>query len=312
MRTAMDLSKTYFEDIAFPALQEAFPKLAPRLAAGLVGNGSECFGYDDEISRDHDWGIDFFIWLPDQDQKAIPAVAAFKQRLFAENPPMFQRQRSEYGAHVGVTRVGDFYQSLIGYPEGPEAIDQWRRVPEENLAIAVNGKVFYDGDGEFTRIREKVLQHYPEDLRKKKMAARCMAIAQTGQYNYLRMARRKDWVTVQTVLSRFCDNVMGLVFLLKKIYRPFYKWAYRRMTGIVPLGLQIGGGVSRLTLVEGFSSDAIDKRYEEITTICSQLAAELQRQGLTRTTDWFFTSHAQALQQGIGDEFLRSLPPQYE
>jgi hypothetical protein len=185
-------------------------------------------------------------------------------------------------------------------------------VPEENLAMTVNGQVFYDGDGRFTKTRKKLLQYYPEDLRRKKMAARCMAIAQTGQYNFLRMSQREDWVIVQTVLTRFCDNVTGLVFLLNRTFRPFYKWAYRRMKELTILGGRIGTLMYDMTLIEGFSHDAVEERHEIITNICSELAAELRRQELTHSDDWFFTSHAEELQKSIEDDFLSSLPPQYE
>ena len=178
--------------------------------------------------------------------------------------------------------------------------------------MTVNGQVFYDGDGQFTRTREKLLQYYPEDIRRKKMATRCMAIAQTGQYNFRRMSQREDWVTVQTVLTRFCDSVIGLVFLLNRTFRPFYKWAYRRMKELSILGDRIGILINDMTLIDGFSPGAIVKRDEIITIICRELAAELRRQELTQTEDWFFTSHAEDLQKSIEDDFLSSLPPQYE
>lgn len=309
---ALDFSEEYYKEIASPALATEFPELVTRMAAGLVGNGSECFGYDDEISRDHDWGVDFFIWMSENDRELIPKVAAFKKRLFEKTLPQFKRERSEYGASIGVMTTGDFYKQLIGFPEGPNDVKQWRMAPEENFAMTVNGRVFYDGDGIFTNIREKLLRYYPEDLRRKKMAARCMAIAQTGQYNYTRMAQRQDWVTVQAVLTRFCDNATSLVFLLNKTFRPFYKWAFRKLRELPILGDKIGTLIYELTLIQGFSDGPTRKREEIIKNICSELAFELKRQGFTQTDDWFFTSHAEEIQRSIGDGFLASIPTQYE
>lgn len=309
---ALDLSRQYFNDIAFPAFKDEFPDLINHMAAGLIGNGSECFGYDDELSRDHDWGVDFFIWLSESDRERIPELANFKENLFIEYPPEFKRERSEYGAFIDVMTTGDFYRQLIGFTEGPDKIQQWRAVPEENLAMAVNGEVFYDGDGQFIRVREKLLRHYPEDLRRKKMAARCMAIAQTGQYNFMRMLRRDDRVVVKLTLSRFIENVTGLVFLLNKTYRPFYKWAYRRMKELPLLGESIGRHIYDLSSIYEFFNESIMHSNEIISYICNELAIELRRQELTSTNDWFFTSHGEELQRSIKDEFLASLPAQYE
>ncbi len=51
----LELTRLFFEECGRPMLEEQFPDLLPFLAAGLFGSGSECFGYDDEISRDHDF-----------------------------------------------------------------------------------------------------------------------------------------------------------------------------------------------------------------------------------------------------------------
>ena len=64
---AFDLSEQFFRETALPSLKQAFPLEWQRMGAGLVGNGSDCFGFDDEVSRDHDWGVEFFVWLADSD-----------------------------------------------------------------------------------------------------------------------------------------------------------------------------------------------------------------------------------------------------
>ena len=63
----LELSKKYYEEYGRAMILETAPQLAERFAAGLAGDGSQCFGFDDEISRDHDFAPGFCIWLTDED-----------------------------------------------------------------------------------------------------------------------------------------------------------------------------------------------------------------------------------------------------
>ena len=54
--TGLELSKKYFFEACKPVLEREIPEKLDRIAACLVGEGSDCFGWDDEISRDHGWG----------------------------------------------------------------------------------------------------------------------------------------------------------------------------------------------------------------------------------------------------------------
>lgn len=308
----LELSREYFESSVKPRLQEDFPELYPHLAAGLVGNGSDCFGYDDEISRDHDWGADYFLWLPDDRLWEGAALQEWRERIFRFFPPSVSRNRTEYGARIGVQTCGEFYRSLIGYPEGPRELTDWLRVPEDNLAMAVNGEVFMDNEGAFTRIRERLLRHYPEDIRRKKLAAKAMAIAQTGQYNHRRMAKREDWVTVRAALCRFTEAAMGMCYLLNRRYKPYYKWAWHGLRELPQGGAELAELLRELTLIGGFSEAELKRMDEVIEAACGLLRAELRRQGLTRTDDWFLASHGEELMAGIQDAFIRSLPATYE
>jgi hypothetical protein len=309
---ALELSREYFHSVAEPKLKREFPELYPRLAAGLAGNGSECFGYDDELSRDHDWGVDFFIWTTDGDKADVPALRDWKNELFKNSPPEHARARSDDGARADVMTCGEFYSGLIGTPEKPKTNHEFIRAPEENFAIAVNGAVFIDGPGEFTRIRNDLLDYFPEDIRRKRIAAKCMALAQTGQYNHERIAKRCDWVTLRIVLSRFTDNAIAMTFLLNKVYKPYYKWFYRALRDL-PI---LGGEVARLLLPIAengdIDEDSVSFRQQYIEELCSLFVRELKNQGLSASDDWFLTTHGEEVQSSISDSFLRSLPATYD
>ena len=308
----LELSREYFFNVASPELRREFPELYPRLAAGLVGNGSDCFGYDDEISRDHDWGVDFYIWMEEGDKDVIPSLRDWKNELLGRRPPVFSRSRSEYGARIGVMTSGEFYSGLIGAPEGPKTLNEWLRAPEENFAMAVNGAVFIDGAGKFTQIRKYLLDYFPEDIRLKRIAAKCMALAQTGQYNHGRTAKRRDWVTLRTVLSRFTDAAVALTFLLNKTYRPYYKWAFRALKGLAAPGNEAAGLLMKIAESGGLDDESFSERHNCISELCEVFARELRRQGLSVSNDLFMASHGEEVKRGIKDEFLRSLPTQYE
>lgn len=49
----LELSRLCYEQIGRPAMEDRFPNLLPQMVFRLAGEGSECFGFDDELPRDH-------------------------------------------------------------------------------------------------------------------------------------------------------------------------------------------------------------------------------------------------------------------
>jgi len=63
-----ELSERFFREIGFPTIEQRLPRCIPRLAVG-VSEGSQAHKNDDEVSRDHDWGPGFTVWLAKDDFK---------------------------------------------------------------------------------------------------------------------------------------------------------------------------------------------------------------------------------------------------
>ncbi|MDA0746522.1 MAG: hypothetical protein O2954_08375, partial [bacterium] len=57
-------SRDFFHQIVHPLLESEFPQESQQVACGIFGYGSECLGTDDELSRDHHWGLRVDMLMP--------------------------------------------------------------------------------------------------------------------------------------------------------------------------------------------------------------------------------------------------------
>ena len=114
----LELSEAFYRAYGEPMLREQFPELYPLLAAGLFGSGSECFGFDDAYSRDHDFEAGFCIFLPTEN--VIGRREAFLlERAYEKLPKEFEGVSRSILAPVGgmrhgVFRTEEFFREKIG------------------------------------------------------------------------------------------------------------------------------------------------------------------------------------------------------
>ena len=298
----LELSRLYWEQVGKHALLDACPGIEKYAAVGLVGEGSDCFGYDDELSRDHDWGPGFCVWLDDEGMERFGAAAVQVYASLDKEFMGFRRmnETEQTAGRMGVHRIGDFLLRYLGTDRVPSSMCEWRHVPEAGLAVVTNGRIFLDGRGKFTSVREELLRFYPEALRLKKLASHCALAAQSGQYNYLRCHRRGEGVAALLAMSEFAEHVQAAVFLLNRAYKPYYKWANRRMRELPILGAELASALEGLTVGSG-------SKAEKIERISAMLIEELIREGLSSSNSDYLLHHAESIQSGIDDPEIRSL-----
>ena len=304
----MQLSKDYYQVYGEPMLREQFPELFPYLAAGLTGSGSECFGYDDEVSRDHDFEPGFCLFLPGED--VVDRKTAFQlERAYAKLPKEFGGvtrpvMQPAGGARRGVLRTADFFVEKTGAADGVLTMQQWLTVPSSALAEAVNGEIWMDGYGEVTRIREQ-LACWPEDVRKKKLAGQILLMAQSGQYNYTRCIRHGEEAAAQLAVTEFVKSTMEAVFLINKAYIPYYKWSFRAMRALPKLALE--AELLEFLLTTGNEQSMAEEKYDVIEGIASDVIEELQEQELTEAICGDLEKHAYSVNDRIADAGLRNM-----
>ena len=139
----------------------------------------------------------------------------------------------------------------------------------------------------------------------KRLAAACMAMAQTGQYNLERCRKRGDAVAELATVSRFQEAAMKAVFLLETRFKPYYKWAWKSLCLLSPTGIAVGELLEKMALDRPDAPDLAEQ-------VCDVIVRRLIADGLSRPGDSFLTFHALELMSRIRDERLRSLPPQFE
>lgn len=323
IKTGMQLAQSYWQTYGKTLLdQPKFAKYKNRIAAGLVGHGSECYGFDDEISRDHDFGPGFCLWLTNEDYAEIGAdlqtaydalprkYAGFDSRN--ETP---RAKSCESSKRVGVFRISEFFENLTGFPTAPSQNEPhlWLSLSESTLATATNGKIFADPLGEFSKAHQS-FKLMPDDVRISLISRRLGMISQAGQYNFPRMIARKDASAAWLSINEFVRATASLVFLLNNPvtagYLPYYKWQFaalrklsNRMASRLPEVCGKLESVMRLSSAACFGGDgsggdgfgeggkgaglAQKQVTQIIDSICEDIVRELQYQGLSDCSETF-------------------------
>lgn len=304
----IDLSRAYYEQYGKEMLEKDFPELLPFLAAGLLGSGSECFGYDDEVSRDHDFDPGFCIFIPDEDK--ISRKDAFRlERAYHDLPKEFMgierpNRQPVGGARRGVIRTYDFLMEKTGTPDGCLTLSQWITVPEQSLLEVTNGELFFDSFRQLTEARGR-LAFFPEDVMKKKLAGQLLLMGQSGQYNYLRCIRHGEKAAAQLAAVEFVKSTTSVLFLLNRRYQPYYKWCFRAMRSLPRLSI-LAELLEYLLTTDNEDGIYMDK-YDVIESISADIVAELERQNLTGISAAELEKHSYSVNDSIDDSELRNI-----
>lgn len=265
--SGLKLARAFWTQMGKPMIAAKYPQYAGCIAAGLVGHGSECYGFDDAYSQDHDFGPRFCLWLTDEDYAAIGEQLEADYEALPRKFSVDAQGRVTFEAHArsdasgafpsagagspvtpraqganrrdGVFRIGDFFESITGYHTAPAqtAPHEWLMLQESTLAAATNGEVFADPTGLFSKTRQG-FKNMPDDVRLALISKRLGMIAQAGQYNLPRSLKRGDGAAAWLSIHEFVQATASLVFLVNVPmvvgYMPYYKWqfaALRKLSG---------------------------------------------------------------------------------
>ncbi len=275
----LDLSRAYFFQVVQPMLDEEFPGWRQYLAVGLVGEGSDCFGLDDALSRDHDWGPDVCLWISREDYAQMGAALEEAYGRLPREFGGYARKDSPAGRR-GVLVREDFWQYFLG-AEDADCMD-WEQVPDHMLAAASNGEVFVDESGAFSWVWNQLRKGYPQGLRLRKLAQACGAFAQEIQYNLPRLQERGDRLGSAMMLGAGMGNAMRCAYYIDGLYPPHSKAMWKGLEA-KPRWAKLGEGLEALARAQEAASR--EDRVRESRRIGAEIALalweEMAKEGLT-------------------------------
>ena len=304
----LELAERFYEAFGKEMLAEQFPEALEHIAVGLVGQGSECMGFDDDVSQDHDFEPGFTVFLPGED--IVDRRTEFLlERAYSKLPKEFEGfARADIkpagGPRHGVVRLSEFLTQTIGREDDRLTVREWFSIPEQSLIEVTNGKLFFDGSGVFTGLRDR-LSRMPEPIRLKKLAACLLMMSQTGQYNYIRLTERGDERGAQIALCEFEKQARHAAFLINGRYMPYYKWSYRALAEL-PVLSELGERLYSL-ISTGNGPDEAARKRELTEDIAARIICELQDQNLTDAVCADLQKHAFSVNDHIADGNIRNM-----
>lgn len=218
------LARDYHEQVVLPLLQARWPGLPH--AAGRLGSGSDVLGLDDDVSRDHDWGLRLTLlvedgWVDAVDeylQQALPAAHRGRPTRFPTT--WCPRPRHQ----VEVATAAGFAASRLGVPvDRPWDVQDWLAVTGQSVLEVTAGPVFADTSGAITQIRRR-LTWYPHDVWRYVVATDWQRIGQALPF-VARTGSRGDDLGSRLLTASLAQTAVHLGFLLHRRWPPYTKWS---------------------------------------------------------------------------------------
>ena len=219
----INLARAYWSRVVRPVLAEHRPAV-PR-AAARIGSGSDVLGLDDQMSRDHDWGLRLQIFVPESEKADILTV--LHDHLpdeFAGLPTRLAfTGQDKHTVAVDVHRVDELVSTKLGFDPriGATPLD-WLSLTGQAALEMTAGAVFEDSDDELTSLRQ-ALAWYPDDVWRHVVAWDWQRIDQELP-PMGRAADRGDELGSRLIAARLVDITMHLAFVLSRRWAPYPKW----------------------------------------------------------------------------------------
>ncbi|MBR0085082.1 MAG: DUF4037 domain-containing protein [Lachnospiraceae bacterium] len=311
----LEESRQLYKDYIRPMIKDKYTAYAGRIAAGLTGEGSECFGFDDGISRDHDLAPGLCLWLSEETFAEIGAdlqkdyeeqVNAFTDALPYEERIAAKKAFSGMARRRGVFEIFSFYEGILHFElkrQAPYLTEADKlSINEAFLAAAVNGEVFADEEGLFTDIRKSLASYGGREFELRLKGA-LHDFSQSGQYNYARMMARGELTAARICIYRACESMMRLAYILSRRRAPFYKWMRRgideldRVKELSPISdklIQASPDPEAWKTFDYRSGqiNTADKAVQLIEEAAMLILNELREQGITDGKDTFLDIYA--------------------
>jgi len=280
----IDICKRYYDRYVRPMIDEKFPEYASKIACGLSGEGSDAFGYDDAISRDHDWGPSVCLWITEETDSEIGEELRKAYEELPEEMDGIKRAPYVRGKdRRGVQVISEFFGRLTGASSYEDI--NWRETMSPLLAAAINGQIWRDDEGIVTDYRKKLSNGYPESILFKHLAEGCARFSREGQYNAKRVADRGDDLTSRMFVYDAAREAMKLLYLANGKFYPHDKW--------LRYGLKdLEGGDTLDGLIQAMVSDPA--KAEDVGSF---LAMELYRRDYISDIDPYLDNQTEELLQ---------------